>query len=97
MPPEIAFLKAWLEWVERGAPQGCPFYQHVGLCGNLSQFDRSYLVRERFHGLLRYEFGPDDYPFGGPRHYTAMTHARTHHLNAQRIEWVRRMIERYEA
>lgn len=96
-----AFLTAWIEWVDAGAPEGDPFSRHEGLCLNV--FDCPAIEpigRGRVCRALEDQFAHDgldgNHPFGGHAQYTAERQNAAHHLNPARIAWVRSKVAQYE-
>lgn len=84
----VAFLKDWLAWVERGAPEGEPYSRADGLCANAFHWsgDHRALYRD-----LRATFKADVHPFGQPD-YLARMLADTQHECPKRLAWVREQI-----
>lgn len=90
------FYRAYLAWVERGAPSGEPFTRGAGLCFNL-----------KLHEPLRYDIrllknvlsemqtqfvwaGLDSgWPFCRWETYDALSGSGTHHTLPARLQWVR--------
>lgn len=86
--PELrAFLKAWLDWAESGAPDWDPFCRVWGLCSNA----RLMRCDKLMHEFLLQEFGPQryKYPFGGPEEFSIRDYNATQHENPARLAWVR--------
>ena len=92
-----AFLRAWLAWVEAGAPESDAFERFAGLCSNFrwymcgngaSESDREHAVFY-LQDIFKSEGLDEDYPFGGPDVYYEEAYDDTSHLNEQRIAWVR--------
>ena len=92
-PPKIspalhAFLTDWLAWVERGAPDGEPYWRSHGLCvcslcGPWGCDELSDEIGALFDV---------DSPFSSEREYDDRHKASTQHLNEARLSWVRRTI-----
>lgn len=63
LPETRAFLRDWLDWVERGAPQQNPYTRKEGLCDNSKRFDETRRVYADLEHALRqqFPFGEDDY------------------------------------
>lgn len=81
-----AFLSDWLAWAEAGAPDDDRLARHWGLCGNAIKNG----VRRHLERLLETDF-PDNasFPFGGSTVYHRDAYRREHHLNEERLAWVR--------
>lgn len=90
----VAFLRDWLAWADRGAPNNAPYAVNYGLCRGVAIYCREHspghapgalaaLERMfRLDGLdPTFPFGASPY-FGGERRGTM-------HLDANRLNWVR--------
>lgn len=83
-PETRAFLRDWLEWVERGAPEGEPYWRENGLCDNAFKSRAGCFVL----GDLESAFDDDSYPFGcGDFH--RRYHDRTMHECPKRLAFAR--------
>lgn len=97
-----AFLSAWLEWVEAGAPDQKPFSRRWGLCSNLIDWSRHLDTEERaeLEKVLDRMFSEDGlsqcHPFGEVEYFEARARYEQH-LNAARIAWVRSKVEQHVA
>jgi len=86
--PELrAFLADWLAWVERGAPEGKPYWRRYGLCTGLRENAPYSLAREMGDHLAR-DLGNRYFPFGNDEYLAAKSEA-TQHLDPNRLAWVR--------
>ena len=93
------FLQGWLLWVEQGAPSSRAFTREGGLCIQpclgLEELDE-------LKGILWKEFGDYQYPFqlagvGATPVEQSVSYSEavvqaTHHLNEDRINWVREVL-----
>lgn len=86
-----AFYKAYLAWVENGAPTDhAIFKRKYGLCSNFIDWADS----ETSIDELADQFEADGlnflHPFNdSPEDYNRDTVSESHHLNEQRIAWVK--------
>ena len=94
MSPELLkYFSDWLTWAENGAPHEQPFSRKRGLCSNVP-ID----VDFELGALLEREFDAGTtYPFGGEARYNADSFAGTHHLQPDRLAWVRAKLAGSEA
>lgn len=83
LPETRAFLRDWLDWVERGAPYAKPYMGFVGLCANSTYYDPN---QEVMCDLLR-AFDAY-YPFGESDYYRRQN-ASTMHECPKRLAWAR--------
>lgn len=99
------FYKAYLAWIESGAPDRFPFSRGTGLCANLERFcgskglkysEINSLLDEQFNlfanaGLSEcYPFDDDDNEGDQPGYtYEIAANKREQHLNAARLNWVK--------
>lgn len=99
------FYKAYLAWIESGAPDRSPFSRATGLCANLERFCGSKGLRYPEIALLLVEQGglfkkaglSEDYPFDNNDNpedlpfytYEIASDKREHHLNEARLNWVK--------
>ena len=89
MSPELkSALKDWLDWVERGAPEGEPYSRRYGLCSNLDRFDD---VSDELSEVFRLQDLDDTIPFGCD--YDIRSLSRTQHECPKRLAWVRKQLE----
>lgn len=89
-----AYLREWLDWVERGAPPGQPFTRCFGLCNNVFNSgaqDSPYLKHQLLHALETSFPGNKDFPFGHREYHVRQT-AGTMHEDPKRLAWVRKML-----
>lgn len=89
-----AYLREWLDWVERGAPQNQPFSRSHGLCNNVcgsSAQDKTHLEHQLGHALETSFPEDKDYPFGYCA-YLVRGSAGTMHEDPKRLAWVREML-----
>jgi hypothetical protein len=89
-----AFLHAYIEWVESGAPESDVFERFAGLCANSRWWQQNQgLSGVNLEMELQTHFEIDgldpDYPFGGQRDYEKEARDDVTHLNEQRLAWVR--------
>jgi hypothetical protein len=95
-----AFLSAYLEWIEHGAPQKLPFSRRYGLCSNLTDWARPLDIEERIalEKALDRMFSADGldqcHPFGADEYFEARED-ETQHLNEARIAWVRSKVAQF--
>jgi hypothetical protein len=87
-----AFLRDWLDWVERGAPDMKPYNRSVGLCGNSWKFDEVGVAAFDLSECLEGEFGTYTYPFGASN-YDSDSYCNTQHLHKPRLAWVRAQLQ----
>lgn len=91
------FCRSWLEWVERGAPEGEPYSRHHGLCSGAIVFGGTggwaavIEVRERLKSDFPLKQGV--HPFGGGKAFVDDERAATMHLNPERLAWARKHAE----
>lgn len=101
----VAFLRAWLDWAEAGAPDGnshtprnpARFEPECGLCANTINFEETILdVHPEDTGDLEYELaglfdadGLDRSYPFGDAAYDSDGDAGTHHKHEPRLAWVR--------
>jgi hypothetical protein len=96
-----AFLRAWLDWVEAGAPDCRPFKRRCGLCSNLDAWARALVpdIRIDLEGELELMFKVDGldqcHPFGFDAYFDARG-SETQHLDTTRLAWVRSKIAQHE-
>lgn len=97
-PDLIAFLKAWYEWANSGAPEDDPFSRSLGLCDNGDiyarecGFDEDALYLEMVT-MFDTEFGRKLYPFGY-QEWNDFKSAFALHECPKRLAWVReRLVE----
>lgn len=98
------FFKEWLEWAESPKPEG-RFSRRYGLCLNLRyrylpnyppDHPRCFDLQTRLERLLEKDFGSSDYPFGDEAyHHRSVKY--TQHLDPNRLAWVRKKVQEYEA
>ena len=91
LPPEIAFLVDWLNWVNHGAPDGYPFRRSTGLCDNMRVFVRSEYACERLKRRLYADFYDTIFPFGH-NDYNTRAVRRTMHQCPRRISWACKIV-----
>jgi hypothetical protein len=88
------FLREWLNWVERGAPDGLPYHRSGGLCSASKHHDHDlyFVLKEAFitDGLN------SAFPFG-TRAYWKAKENRTMHRGRKRIAWVRNTLALLES
>jgi hypothetical protein len=101
----LQFLKAWLEWVEKGAPEKELFSRKTGLCGNLDQYCRFRGISREdawnclriFESMLRKDRLSSVYPFNtGALEYNEECAGLRIHQNVARLLWVRNTIRKME-
>lgn len=100
-----AFLSAYLEWVESGAPESDVFERFCGLCSNCKWYMRDIGLSEsgaeievfNLQDLFTSEGLDEDYPFGGQALYEYESGNDDSHLNKARIDWVRSKVEQFAA
>lgn len=90
----LAYLKDWLAWVERGAPNREPYWRHVGLCCNSLFFHGDAANRAMKKRFKR--FTSPTHPFGY-ENYEARMETNTQHECPKRLRWVRKTIASLEA
>ena len=99
-----AFLSAWIEWVDAGAPNHNPFDRRLGLCVSFEYYLEKIGVAEgdaddEIYGLTDV-FGADRlsraYPFGGGELFYEESGADAMHLNPARISWVRQKVSQLQ-
>lgn len=107
-PLLFKYLTQYMAWVDDGADPDV-FNPAHGLCDNLryrlhalaemrmctiEEADMAETELSELLSMLVDADSPDEeFPFGGYDVYMRDAKARTHHLNPQRIEWVRRMLD----
>lgn len=87
------FYDAYREWLDKGAPNGMPFYRSDGLCHSVTLWCRA---RELNPGAVNmkmskqfYVAGLDRiYPFDTPTEFKIATHTDRCHVNPRRVAWV---------
>lgn len=89
LPETRAFLKDWLDWVDRGAPEGGPYYRTYGLCTNICHYNP--IPFEEISDNLSNIFS-SRYPFG-LANYSSRAREKTQHLDPARLEWVCNALE----
>ena len=91
----IDFLKCYLDWVDRGAPDGYWMYRSLGLCHNATEYDAIHhtTVRSTLREQLRKDFGFNSvYPFGGGTVFWLEHGQEIFHKNPARITWAQKMV-----
>jgi hypothetical protein len=99
-----AFLRAWLDWVEAGAPEDDVFERSCGLCNNFNWYMRNQNVLEFELGgemdalieVFKMDGLDETYPFGGEDAYFDEGPNNVMHLNSARLAWVRSKISQHE-
>ncbi len=92
-PDLIAFLKAWHDWANNGAPQWEPFDRTSGLCENSFEASGDLEIIRGIRGELQRMFDWKTHPFG-QENYINRIYSATQHECPKRIAWVReRLIE----
>lgn len=99
------FLAAWLEWVEKGAPDEEPFCRRRGLCANFEEWlcarneceEKIEEENDQLLELFRADGFEPIYPFGGCEEFYAERDDDTMHLNEARLAWVRSKVAQFEA
>lgn len=87
------FLQGWLKWVEDGAPESFDFKRYHGLCIQPCLRDCE-LVAE-LDELLIETMGTNLFPFNHDNtDYWEATDKWTHHLNEDRINWVKEILDK---
>lgn len=89
LPKTRTFLRDWLDWVERGAPNGEPYWRNVGLCQAAASYGHGFTLIDdlvEFFECCGYSFL---YPFNEGRSFLVETAAGTIHLNPRRLAFVR--------
>jgi hypothetical protein len=84
LPETRAFLRDWLDWVERGAPNRKPYRRYWGLCSNADEFDHSGGVSVDLCDAFK-----RDYPFG-EGDYSRRGRAETMHKCPKRLAFARK-------
>lgn len=84
LPETRAFLRDWLDWVERGAPNGAPYYRDDGLCDSSFLFDTSRAVSIDLDAA----FGGRMFPFGFYS-FIKREDYETQHECPKRLAWAR--------
>lgn len=81
------FCRAYVKWLDRGAPEREPFWRWFGLCYNSGIFELDDIVGD----ILEDEGLDPDFPFNGGNEDMYKEEARDGimHLNPERIAWVR--------
>ncbi len=74
------YLTDWLAWVDRGAPDGEPYWRRWGLCCNAL-----FVVGEELQEL----FGREHFPFDTPAEHSIASITNAQHLNEARLAWCR--------
>lgn len=101
---EVAIaLEEWYDWALGGAPEDNPygFTRGTGLCFNIIYHPRfpnyTYGQESALKLMLALDGLGGDYPFNNndPDRYERDQFTRSHHLNKQRLEWVKKTIEVY--
>lgn len=88
--PELrAFLQDWLDWVERGAPEGEPYGRSYGLCLN-ARYEWGYALSSELERLFAAQGLNAATPFGSG--YFARAVGKTQHECPKRLEWVRKTL-----
>lgn len=78
------FCQSYMNWVERGAPNGNPYRRDKGLCWNILHSADDSAYDPLYKALNR-----ESYPFNeGHEDYYKECVARRCHLNKKRLEWV---------
>lgn len=91
-PETRAFLRDWMAWVERGAPDRKPYLRCDGLClASIDAPGREPGDMDLYDGLCA-AFGDNDHPFG-KSDYRARYKSRTMHECPARLAWVRANME----
>lgn len=85
-PALHAYLTDWLAWVDRGAPDGEPYWRYDGLCSAAYDFDRGPFA---FNKELYEALGRNAYPFGGQASFQFDVRSDAMHLNEARLAWCR--------
>ena len=97
----LGFLKDWLDWAKKGAPDDGFYLAGWGLCSNLDTYlyhhydgydDLHYDVVECFSGEM---LGGMAYPFG-ERSYSRRSCDDTQYKCPKRLKWVREKIKELE-
>lgn len=93
MTPDFRnFLQSYLDWVEKGAPDGAPFLGEYGLCYNTELYDDLHNTNVKFEidEILEREFGENAlFPFNQGKMIRYYDDAGSHHLNEERINWIK--------
>lgn len=105
----LAYLRDWLDWVERGAPNWQPYPRDEGLCGSVCWYmidDDTVYTEEKLHAIdaaIRYTqselavmFAEDGLARGHPFGRAAFWRAEqkdTMHLGRKRVAWVRNKLQ----
>jgi hypothetical protein len=84
LPETRAFLRDWLDWVNRGAPVANPYTRSWGLCSNAKKYDESGAVAENLGDVFK-----DEYPFGSVN-YESRAASNTQHECPNRLAWARK-------
>lgn len=84
------FLKEYLHWTYRGAPDNIDFNRSFGLCSNFCRWcDNRGIIEEenKLEQLFAAWIGDSDTttPFGGSRLYLMENESETMHLNSERL------------
>lgn len=95
------FYRAYLDWLEKGAPHGNPFYRDCGLCTNLSSYESDNNTSVGRHSApykeMKAQFWAEKlngkiedelYPFGFGEFRKGVME-KCMHENAARIQWVK--------
>ena len=88
LPPELQkpfadFMRSYSDWRLNGAPQGKPYWRHLGLCGNaeiLSFGLRAALI------CAFWDISGTPYPFGEDNYWQRVID-KTQHLDPARIPY----------
>lgn len=86
----LEFFKWWLSEAESDTTTYS--VATFGVCYNA----RNHGLMDDLRYILRANFRDDNYPFGGESVYEEESYGETHHLNPQRIAFVKSQIERLE-
>ena len=99
---ELQYLRDWIRWIDRGAPESPIFSRRHGLCAGFHVWHEqvrpdSAIESENFARVFRREKKHSCFPFStgpDPREYFYYEqHERQMHQNPRRIEWVRKKLE----
>ncbi len=90
----LEYLRDWLAWVERGAPQNVPYDRCQGLCANVCLYTAEPKTKRDIKDSLAGAFGMT-YPFGVAE-YRKRLRASTQHLDPKRLAWMRSVLEEAE-
>ena len=85
------FYKAYVSWIDEGAPDQLPFWRRFGLCSSLIDFNDK--IADKLHKEMVKQFVDSGlssiYPFGNYLRFSSDTLKETQHLNTKREEWAR--------